>query len=105
MASPKPFSPWEAARVDQVVRLWNAGLSAPDIARRLGTSRHSVESKIAKLRRAGVSLAHRRSRAAAISPYARRRCLHCDHPFDSEHIGNRICPICLIDGPFTSAMV
>ena len=104
---PTPLRPtiWNPARVAAVVRLWNAGLSAPAIARRIGASRLSVESKLAKLRRAGVALVRRRSRQAAATPRTTRRCLHCGAGFASEHVGNRICPTCLIDGPFTSAMV
>ena len=101
-----PLAPsWSAARVDQAVRLWNQGLSAPEIARRLGVTRFGVESKLAKLRRAGVALAHRRGRQRPAPARAQRPCLHCGGRFDSEHPGNRICPTCLVDGPFTSAMV
>ncbi|MGH6720203.1 MAG: hypothetical protein ACREER_12890 [Alphaproteobacteria bacterium] len=87
------------------MRLWNDGAPAPAIARRLGLTRHSIESKLAKLRRAGAPLARRRSRLEAANPRALRRCLHCGCGFPSAHIGNRICPTCLIDGPYTSALV
>jgi hypothetical protein len=96
---------WDAMRTRELVRLWNEGQHAPAIARRLGVTRHSIESKLAKLRRAGAPLARRRSRLEAANPRAVRRCLHCGQGFPSEHVGNRICPTCLIDGPFTSALV
>lgn len=96
---------WDPARVDRMVSLWNQGLTAPAIARRVGVTRLGVESKLAKLRRTGVVLARRRSRIDPAPARARRACLHCGHDFDSEHVGNRLCPTCLVDGPFTSALV
>jgi hypothetical protein len=104
MPSPLPRV-WDAARIARVLNLWNQGWSAPAIARDLGASRHSVESKLAKLRRAGLAVARRHRASPVASQRAWRRCLHCGLPFDSEHVGNRLCPTCLVEGPFTSAMV
>ena len=96
---------WTEARTAEVVRLWNAGLSAPEIADRLGATRYAIESKLAKLRRAGVALDRRRRRKMIQPARAIRRCLYCANDFASEHVGNRLCPACLDDGPFTSALV
>jgi len=105
MATVPSGTPWSKERTAHLVRLWNAGVPAPEIARALGTTRHGVESKLAKLRRAGAPLARRRSAPEAASTRARRRCLHCGQGFASEHKGNRLCPTCLVEGPFTSALV
>jgi hypothetical protein len=96
---------WTAQRINHLAELWNAGLPAPAIARRLGTSRVAIESKLAKLRRAGRDLVRRRCRPERRSRRASRRCLYCGSSFASEHVGNRICPTCLEEGPFTSAML
>ncbi|MSP81934.1 MAG: hypothetical protein EXQ94_03120 [Alphaproteobacteria bacterium] len=89
----------------QLVDLWNAGRAARVIAGLMGTSRDAVESKLAKLRRAGRPLARRRAARGTPKVETLRRCLHCNQDFASQHICNRLCPTCLEEGPFTSAMV
>ncbi len=96
---------WPAASAETLVELWNAGRTAAEIAERLGVSVRAVESKLRKLRAAGHDLVRRRARAAQRAGRARRRCLHCGAMFASAHPGNRICLVCLDEGPFTSAMV
>jgi hypothetical protein len=71
----------------------------------MGLTRMAVESKLAKLRRAGKPLARRNGPRRTAPTRAMRRCLYCGHAFASEHAGNRLCPPCLVEGPFTSAMV
>jgi len=97
--------PWPEPRVAQLVALWNGGLSSSEVAHRMGLSRMAVESKLAKLRRAGRPLARRTGPRVAPAARAMRRCLYCGLAFASEHPGNRLCPPCLAEGPFTSAMV
>ena len=105
MFSGEAASIWPPARADELVRLWNSGAPTSEIARRLGASRAAIESKLTKLRHAGRQLARRRTPRLCGGRRADRRCLYCGQSFASEHIGNRICPICLVEGPFTSAMV
>jgi hypothetical protein len=103
-----PMAPcsWTPERTAEIVRLWNAGLDAPTIAGRMGLSRLAIESRLARLRRQGAMLEPRRRRRAKPGPArAMRRCLFCAEDFASEHAGNRLCPACLVDGPYTSALV
>ncbi|MFP6740509.1 MAG: hypothetical protein VCD33_02615 [Alphaproteobacteria bacterium] len=83
--------------------MWNQGLTAPEVGARIGKTARAVECKVYKLRAAGHSLAPRR----AIDEPARvsRRCLYCGEDFPSSHPGNRLCPGCLVDGPFTSTLL
>ncbi len=96
---------WPTGTAETLIRLWNAGLSAPQVAARLDTTARAVDSKVRKLRLAGYSLAARRPRSAPRLRRARRTCLYCGRTFASSHAGNRICHTCLETGPFTSAMV
>ena len=105
MKSPLLVAVWPAERVGELVRRWNAGEPSAAIAAALGTTRNAIESKLAKLRRAGSPLTRKRRWRERREARAPRRCLHCGATFASEHIGNRICPTCLAEGPFTSAMV
>ena len=110
-------SGWPASAVDSLRRYWNDGLTTAEIASRLGKTVRAVECKIYKLRARGCVLPARRRRIAGpgddggchganrSNQRAHRRCLYCGEDFDSSHRGNRICPGCLEDGPFTSAMV
>ncbi len=98
-------SSWTTARVETLVVSWNAGRSAADIAKQLAVSPRAVESKLHKLRAAGRDLVRRRAGPAKPAGRARRRCLHCGEMFASDHPGNRLCPVCLDEGPFTSALV
>lgn len=82
------------ARDVEIVDLWNGGLNAPEIAGRLGATRYAIESKIGKLRRAGVVLDSRQQRRPKPATTT-RRCLYCGDDFASEHVGNRLCPTCL----------
>lgn len=101
-----PKSGWPASAVDSLQTHWNAGLTTAEIAARLGKSVRAVECKIYKLRARGCILPARRpGKAGQNDQRARRRCLYCGDDFDSSHRGNRICPGCLEDGPYTSAMV
>ena len=108
---------WSAAETETLRGHWNAGLTTAEIASRLGKTTRAVECKIYKLRvQGGVFPARRRGKSdrrgddgidCGIRPDQRaiRRCLYCGESFASSHKGNRICPPCLEDGPFTSAMV
>ena len=97
---------WSAAAHAALVRLWDEGLTAPEVAARLGKTTRAVECKVYKLRAAGYPLAPRRSgRGRCQARRARRRCLYCGGTFLSSHPGNRLCPVCLADGPFTSSLV
>ena len=104
---------WPAAAVERLRGYWNDGLTTAEIAARLGKTARAVECKIYKLRARGCVLPARRRRLPGgghdgerrDDQWARRRCLYCNEDFDSSHRGNRICPTCLEDGPFTSAMV
>lgn len=108
-------SGWPACQVVSLQRYWNDGLTTAEIASRLGRTVRAVECKIYKLRARGCVLPARRlerpdadggcHRGGRSYQRARRRCLYCSEGFDSSHHGNRICPGCLEDGPFTSAMV
>ena len=110
----RTFTGWSAVEVETVRRHWCAGLTTAEIASRLGKSTRAVECKIYKLRAQGWVLPARRRGASerhggpddGIRPDQRadRRCLYCGESFASSHKGNRICPGCLEDGPFTSAM-
>lgn len=97
---------WSAAALAALVRLWDEGLTAPEVAARLGKTTRAVECKVHKLRAAGHRLAaRRRGRETGRARRARRRCLYCGGSFLSSHPGNRLCAVCLADGPFTSALV
>jgi len=85
---------------ERLIALWNGGGTAAQVAATLGKSVRAVESKVRKLRVAGHRLSGRRQAVPRITRVVTRRCLHCGHPFPSEHIGNRICRDCLDDGPF-----
>ena len=92
--------------VETLVRLWDEGHTVAEVAARLGRTVRAVECKIYKLRAAGRALSGRRPTGGPrAAQRARRRCLYCDSMFPSAHPGNRLCPACLEDGPFTSAMV
>ncbi len=96
-------------------------MTTAEIASRLGKTTRAVECKIYKLRARGCVLPARRRGISGRDDdggfhggfhsgnrgdqRARRRCLYCGEDFDSSHRGNRICPCCLEDGPFTIAMV
>ncbi len=113
---------WPAGAAERLIELWNGGLSAAEAAARLGATKRAVECKVHKLRVAGFALGGRRPRgprrsqacapacrsgtagASACLQCARRTCLYCGETFASTHLGNRICPACLEDGPFTSAI-
>ena len=113
----RTFIGWAAAEVDALQGHWIAGLTTAEIASRLGKTTRAVECKIYKLRARGWVLPARRRGNSdrhgdhgihrGIQPDQRaiRRCLYCGESFASSHKGNRICPGCLEDGPFTSAMV
>ena len=107
----RPTAAWPTANAEMLIELWNAGRTATEIAARLGVGVRAVESKLGKLRAAGHELVRRRAvsarraEKAGRAGRARRRCLHCGAMFASEHPGNRICPVCLDEGPFTSALV
>ena len=108
---------WSSTEVETLQRHWNAGLTTTEIASRLAKTTRAVECKICKLRARGwVFPARRRGQSdrrgdhgvhRGIRPDLRaiRRCLYCGESFASSHKGNRLCPGCLEDGPFTSAMV
>ncbi len=108
---------WTGCETASLQRYWNDGLTTAEIASRLGKTVRAVECKIYKLRARGCVLAARRRaktdhhagggclRGGQAAQRARRRCLYCGEDFDSSHHGNRLCPGCLEDGPFTSAMV
>ncbi len=100
-----PTAAWPTASAETLIALWNAGRSAAEIAARLGVGVRAVESKLGKLRAAGHDLVRRRAGVARRAGRARRRCLHCGAMFASDHPGNRLCPVCLDEGPFTSALV
>ncbi len=104
----RPTANWPAGRAETLIELWNAGRSAAEIAARLGVGVGAVESKLHKLRIAGHHLVRRRAGPAGRTRRtgrAGRRCLHCGEMFASDHPGNRLCPVCLDEGPFTSALV
>ena len=101
----RPTSSWPAATAEALIRLWNSGLSAAQVAARLGATTRAVESKVRKLRVAGYPLASRRPKPPPRLRRARRKCLYCGQGFASSHVGNRICPTCIEAGPFSSAMV
>ncbi|MFQ5985297.1 MAG: GcrA family cell cycle regulator, partial [Alphaproteobacteria bacterium] len=96
---------WPAQRVEELLKLWREGVPVKEIARRFEVTVPAVESKVVRLRSAGYRLARRRAGPPATRAQRLRRCLYCGERFMSEHIGNRLCPACLENGPFTSAMV
>ncbi len=106
---------WPGSAVELLRQYWIEGLTTAEIAGRLGKTVRAVECKIYKLRVQGCVLPARRrgnsDRDGSVHGENRadqracRRCLYCSESFDSSHPGNRICPGCLEDGPFTSAMV
>ncbi len=98
----RPTPPWPAETVAVLVRLWDEGLTAAEVAARLGKTAGAVRAKLHKLRAASVPLAG--GRRATRRNCVRRSCLYCGRRFPSEHVGNRLCPGCLEDGPFTSAI-
>ncbi len=100
-----PTPSWPRGSAEALIRMWNQGLAASQVAVRLGTSVRAVESKVRKLRVAGYPLAERRRPPPRRPRRARRTCLYCGHVFASTHVGNRLCPTCLEEGPFTSAML
>ncbi len=101
----RPTPRWPAGTAETLVRLWRQGLSTPEIAARLGMTTRAIDSKVRKLRVAGIDLPRRRDERGARAAFARRRCLHCGQMFASSHIGNRICATCLEEGPFTSTIL
>ena len=103
--SVRPTAAWPAARAETLIALWNAGRSTAQIATRLDVSVAAVEGKLRTLRAAGHDLVRRRAGVARRVGRARRRCLHCGATFASEHPGNRLCSVCLEEGPYTSALV
>ncbi len=108
---------WTGCETASLQRYWNDRLTTAEIASRLGKTVRAVECKIYKLRARGCVLpARRRVKSdhhaggeclggGQATQRARRRCLYCGEDFDSSHHGNRLCPGCLEDGPFTSAIV
>ncbi len=101
----RPSPVWPAPRVEALIDLWNAGLATAEVARDLGATVRAVEGKLHKLRVAGRIIANRRRRPPARSKQAPRRCLYCSRMFASSHVGNRLCPACLEDGPFTGTLL
>ncbi|MFQ5783594.1 MAG: GcrA family cell cycle regulator [Alphaproteobacteria bacterium] len=102
--APIPPTPrWPAGSAEALIRLWRAGLPTAEIGARLGVTARAIDSKVRKLRTAGYALPARRTASAPRARRARRSCLYCGRPFASSHIGNRLCPACLEDGPFGSA--
>ena len=97
-----PTPRWPAETVTALVRLWDEGLTAAEVAARLGKTAGAVRAKLHKLRAASVPLAG--GRRATRRGCVRRSCLYCGRRFASAHVGNRLCPGCLEDGPFTSAI-
>ncbi len=105
LSGPSAIAPtprWPAETVAALVRLWGEGLTAAEVAARLDKTASAVRAKLHKLRAASVALDGRRR--APPRGRARRTCLYCGRRFPSAHVGNRLCPGCLEDGPFTSAM-
>jgi 5-methylcytosine-specific restriction endonuclease McrA len=100
-----PSSAWPTDRTRALVRLWNSGLSAADVAVALETTVRAVECKVHKLRAAGHAIATRRRRPPSEPKKAPRKCLYCGGMFASTHIGNRLCPPCLEEGPFTGTLL
>jgi len=100
----RPTPCWPDGSAEALIRLWNAGLSAGQVARRLGKTARAIESKLRKLRTAGHRLETRRPRVPRRNGSAPRKCLYCGETFASTHAGNRLCPTCLEEGPFTSAI-
>ena len=94
---------WPLETAEALVQLWNQGLTAPEVGARIGKTARAVECKVHKLRAAGHALTPRRAtdEPARVS----RRCLYCGEDVPSSHPGNRLCPGCLINGPFTSALL
>lgn len=101
----RPSPVWTAYRTRRLISLWNTGLATAEVAAVLETTLRAVECKVHKLRAAGHHVAPRRQSPPARSNKARRKCLYCGGMFASTHIGNRLCPACLEDGPFTGAML
>ena len=97
-----PTPRWPAETLAALVRLWDEGLTAAEVAARLGKTAGAVRAKLHKLCAASVPLAG--GRRATRRGCVRRSCLYCGRRFPSEHVGNRLCPGCLEDGPFTSAI-
>jgi biotin operon repressor len=86
--------PWDAAKVNRIVRSIEQGKSYRDIAADLGMSRRTVEAKIQRLRDEGTLLLT--DIHAPKSHRALRKCLGpgCGRMFDSHGVGNRICKKC-----------
>jgi|GEM_PF-4621407 len=101
----RPTPCWPLHAVETLVRLWRAGQSTPEIAARLGMTARAIDSKLRKLRTAGIDLPRRRKVAGHRVARAQRRCLYCGRMFASSHVGNRLCPTCLEEGPFTSSVL
>ena len=120
----RPTQRWPAGTAETLMRLWNLGLGTMELARRFAVTTRAIDSKVRRLRVEGHELAARRPRHARPSDvlaapgrpgdvlaapgrpgdHAPRCCLYCGALFASSHIGNRICPTCLDEGPFSGAI-
>lgn len=110
----RPTARWPAGTAETLMRLWNQGWGTTELARRFAVTTRAIDSKVRRLRVVGHELAARRPRYARRSDvlaapgrpgdHAPRCCLYCGALFASSHIGNRICPTCLDEGPFSGAI-
>ena len=100
----RPTCRWPAGTAETLLRLWKLDWSTMELACRFGVTTRAIDSKVRRLRVAGHELAARRPQRARRNGHAPRCCLYCGGLFASSHIGNRICPTCLDEGPFTGAI-
>jgi hypothetical protein len=101
------FPRWPVEKTVALLEMWNKGVCAVVIARRLGISRHAVEAKLRRLRSA-------RRRKYVVVPHALGRhaatrakpigppCLSCGETFRQQHRFDRVCKRCEQDEAWTS---
>ena len=93
---------------EQFVAFWQSGVPGTEIAEKFGKSQSWVSKHVAKLRREGVDLEQRRSKAGerrarhyapkpmieAVKDGKHRNCMSCGVKFLSPHNGVRSCDRC-----------
>ena len=93
---------WTEDETEQLIEYWNGqGKSSQEVGIILGKTPGSVISKIRRLRRQGVKIAHRtrwgiRKEQPLNKDQEYRKCLKCRKPFISNHCLNRVCKRCTL---------
>lgn len=98
------FNPWLSTERATVVRLYRAGVSAAAIAAQLDPprSKNAVAQFVSRLAASDPTMRRYGPRAPHVVPArlpppvaaVTRRCLRCREPFQSAHVGNRLCRVC-----------